>query len=78
MSYCREFYQMLVKGSEAHARWELEMSTNILKSRKRRGLLILMLLPVVLGGIAIAAGDGGALPSVSAANRRTCRRITPT
>jgi hypothetical protein len=64
MSYCREFYQMLVKGSEAHARWELEMSTNILKSRKRRGLLILMLLPVVLGGIAIAAGEGGALPSV--------------
>jgi uncharacterized membrane protein YfcA len=63
MNYCREFYQLLLKGSQAHARWELEMSTNILKSRKRLALLFLMLLPAVLGGIAIAAGDSGALPS---------------
>ena len=64
MSYAREFYQLLMKGSEAHARWELEMSTNILKSRRRKGLLLLLLLPILLGGIAIAAGDGSGLPNV--------------
>ena len=60
--YCREFYQLLLKGSQAHARWELEMSTNIMKSRKRQGVLFLLLLPVIIGGIAIAAGDGPGLP----------------
>ncbi len=62
MNYCREFYQMLVKGSQAQARWELEMSTNIMKSRKRQTVLFLMLLPVIIGGIAMAAGDGSGLP----------------
>ena len=64
MSRCRELYQMLVKGSEAQARWELEMSTNILKSRTRKGILMLLLLPILVGGIAIAAGDGSGLPNV--------------
>jgi len=60
----KDFYNLLMQGSQAHARWELEMSTNILKSRKRKGVLLLMLLPVLVGGIAIAAGDGSGLPSV--------------
>lgn len=63
MSYSREFYQMMVKGSEAYARWDLEASTNILRSKKRMGVLFLMLLPILIGGIAIAAGDG-TLPEV--------------
>jgi uncharacterized membrane protein YfcA len=58
MSYGREFYQMMVRGAEAYARWDLEVSTNILRSRKRMALLFLLLLPILLGGIAIAAGDG--------------------
>lgn len=61
-NHCREFYQMLLKGSQAQARWELEMSTNIMKSRKRQAVLFLFLLPVIVGGIAIAAGDSGGLP----------------
>jgi uncharacterized protein len=64
MSNCRELYQLMVKGSVAQAHWELEMSTNILKSRKRMALLFLLLLPIVIGGIAIAAGDGTGLPNV--------------
>ena len=64
MSYCKDFYQMMVKGSQAHARWELEMSTNILGSRKRKTLLILLLIPIIMGGIAIAGGDGAGLPHV--------------
>ncbi len=64
MNNFRELYQLMVKGSVAQAHWELEMSTNILKSRKRMALLFLLLLPVVIGGIAIAAGDGTGLPNV--------------
>jgi uncharacterized protein len=64
MSYVKEFYQMMVRGSQAHARWELEMSTNILGSPKKRTILLLMTLPIILGGIAIAAGDGSGLPNV--------------
>ncbi len=64
MSCVKDFYNLMVQGSQAHARWELEMSTNILKSRKRKGVLLLMLLPILIGGIAIAAGDGAGLPSV--------------
>lgn len=63
MRCLKEFYNLLLQGSQAHARWELEMSTNILKSRKRKGVLLLMLLPVLVGGIAIAAGDVGGLPN---------------
>jgi len=58
MSYSRDFYQMLVKGAESYARWDLETSTNIIRSPKRMALLFLLLLPIVLGGIAIAAWDG--------------------
>ncbi len=58
MNYFREFYQMMVRGSEAYARWDLEASTNILRSRKRMGVLFLLLLPIVIGGIALAGGDG--------------------
>jgi uncharacterized protein len=58
MGNCREFYELMLKGSQAYAKWDLEMSTNILKSGKRRALLFLMLLPVLIGGIALASGDG--------------------
>jgi uncharacterized protein len=63
MNHCREFYRLMLQGSHALARWELEMSTNILRSRKRQMLLFLMLLPIIIGGIAIAGNDGE-LPSL--------------
>ncbi|MGW8193949.1 MAG: sulfite exporter TauE/SafE family protein [Desulforhopalus sp.] len=58
MSYCKEFYHPLLNGSRAYARWDLETSTNILRSRTRMTVLVLMLVPIIIGGIAIAAGDG--------------------
>ncbi len=64
MSCMEEFYQMLIRGSQAYARWDLETSTTILKSRKRMAVLFLLLLPILIGGIAIAAGDGSNLPEV--------------
>lgn len=64
MGYSRDFYDMMVRGSEAYARWDLETSTRILHSRKRMAVLFLLLLPILLGGIAIAAGDGAGLPNM--------------
>jgi uncharacterized membrane protein YfcA len=63
MNHLRQLYQMMLAGAQAQARWELEMSTNILNSRKRRYFLLLLILPVLLGGIAAFAGDLE-LPSV--------------
>ena len=64
MNYPKEFYLMLIRGSQAYARWDLETSTTILRSKKRLALLLLMTLPILIGGIAIAAGDGSGLPEV--------------
>ena len=63
MKFFRDLNQFMVAGSKAHARWELEMSTNILKSRKRLLILGLLMLPVFLGGYAFADAVGQALPS---------------
>jgi uncharacterized membrane protein YfcA len=52
----------MVVGSQAQARWEIEMSKNILASRKRLLVLGLMLIPIFLGGICFADGVQEALP----------------
>ncbi|MDR3631017.1 MAG: sulfite exporter TauE/SafE family protein [Desulfocapsaceae bacterium] len=64
MRFLRDLHCLLMKGSQAHARWELEMSDNILRSRGRMFILGLLLIPVFLGGIAIAGGDGSNLPQL--------------
>ena len=43
----RSFYLALQSAAVAHARWELWISDNILRSRKRRLILLWMLLPVL-------------------------------
>ena len=62
MKFFRELNQFMVAGAKAHAQWELEMSTNILKSRKRLMVLGLLLLPAIVGGICFADQVGSALP----------------
>jgi uncharacterized membrane protein YfcA len=62
MKFFRELNQFMMAGARAHARWELEMSNNILKSRTRLLILGLLLIPVFLGGIAFADSVAGALP----------------
>ena len=64
MNAFKQLHQLMIDGSRAQARWELEMSTNIMASRKRQVILLLLLIPILLGGIAIAAGDGSGLPQV--------------
>ncbi|WP_174409527.1 sulfite exporter TauE/SafE family protein [Desulfovibrio psychrotolerans] len=51
----RKFYSMLMEASAAHARWDYEASMNILKSRKKMMLLMLMAIPALLVSLAVAA-----------------------
>ena len=51
-------------GARAHAKWELEMSNNILRDKKRMFILGLLTIPIILGGIAFAEQIGGALPEL--------------
>lgn len=57
MNIARRMYEMLLFASQAHARWELEVSTNILTNKKKVLLLLVMTLPIILGAVAIAMGD---------------------
>jgi len=55
MSFGRRLYWMLVEAAKAHARWDYDVSMNILRSKKRLLILGFMLLPVILGAVAFAA-----------------------
>ncbi len=64
MSFFKQWAQFMLAGAKAHARWEKEMSDNILRSRKRLVVLGLFLLPVLIGGIAFADQLATELPDV--------------
>ncbi len=51
----RRLYLMLLDAAHAHARWEYEMSSTIMRSRKRLIVLGLLLVPAVLFSLAFAA-----------------------
>jgi uncharacterized protein len=63
MKFFREFGRFMMLGAQAQARWELEVSRTILHDRKRLFVLGCSMLPIVLGGIALAAAAGDGLPS---------------
>jgi len=50
----RQVFEFLQAASVAHARWDLEVSTNIVRSRKRLLILLLLLLPIL--GVAVCQG----------------------
>jgi len=54
----------MTMGTQAHARWEMEMSNTILGDRRRVLLLGLLTIPVLLGGVVFADQIAGALPDV--------------
>ncbi|MBM4328988.1 MAG: sulfite exporter TauE/SafE family protein [Deltaproteobacteria bacterium] len=56
-----KLYRMFMAASMAHARWDYEVSMNILSNKKRLYLLGFMLLPIVLTSVAFAADVVGAL-----------------
>jgi uncharacterized membrane protein YfcA len=64
MNRFRQLGELFMLGARAHARWELEVSNNILGNRKRLIALGLLVLPVILGGIAFADDISQALPDL--------------
>ena len=64
MSFFKQWAQFMLAGAKAHARWEKQMSDNILGSRKRLLVLGLCLLPVIIGGIAFADQLATGIPDV--------------
>ncbi|MEW6698214.1 MAG: sulfite exporter TauE/SafE family protein [Bacillota bacterium] len=51
----RGLYEALMSASRAHAKWELEMSNNIIKNRKHLLILAIMMLPLIIPAIGHAA-----------------------
>ncbi|MDJ0720609.1 MAG: sulfite exporter TauE/SafE family protein [Desulfobacterales bacterium] len=64
MNFFKQWAQFMLAGAKAHARWEKEMSDNILGSRKRLMVLGLFLVPIVLGGIAFADQLAAGIPDM--------------
>jgi hypothetical protein len=54
----------MMEGAKAHARWEIQMSGNILGSRKRVLVLLMLLVPIILGGIVFAEQLGSSIPDI--------------
>jgi uncharacterized protein len=63
MTFFRDLGRFMMLGAQAQAAWELEVSRTILRDRRRLFVLGCALLPIVLGGIALAAAGGDGLPS---------------
>ena len=62
MHFFRQLGQFMLHGARAHARWEIGVSNAVFGSRKRQILLILLMIPVIIGGISLAASPSNALP----------------
>jgi uncharacterized membrane protein YfcA len=55
----------MMEGARAHARWEMQMSRNILGDRKRiLILLLLVVVPMTLGGLVFADQLGETIPDI--------------
>ncbi|MCR4666053.1 MAG: sulfite exporter TauE/SafE family protein [Desulfovibrio sp.] len=58
MNLGRQVYQFLLAGSQAYAKWDLEVSTSILKNRKKLLFILALALPVLAGCLVEAFADG--------------------
>ncbi|MEO5360670.1 MAG: sulfite exporter TauE/SafE family protein [Nitrospirota bacterium] len=56
MSFFRQVYEFLKSASIAHAKWDYEVSTSILKNRKKMLWIILAILPILVVAMAEAGG----------------------
>ncbi|MBU3914319.1 sulfite exporter TauE/SafE family protein [bacterium] len=64
MGFIKQWGEFMMVGARAHAKWELEMSNNIFKDRKRIVLVCLLIIPIIIGGIAFASDSGEILPQI--------------
>jgi len=64
MNFFKLWGRFMMQGAMAHAQWEIRMAGNILGSKKRVLLLLMLLIPVILGGIVFADQLGDAIPDI--------------
>lgn len=62
----RGLFDALMSASRAHAKWELEMSNNIIRNRKHLLILAIMMLPLIIPAIGHAAALPGFIGGKSA------------
>ncbi len=68
MGVGKKLYEAFRMASIAHARWEIQMSQSILRSKKRLLILGLMIIPIIFVSIAFAAD----LPSILGGKKAYC------
>ncbi|MFH1574093.1 MAG: sulfite exporter TauE/SafE family protein, partial [Acidobacteriota bacterium] len=61
MNRLKPLYNAIQQAWMAHAQWEIQVSNNIVRSRSRRWLLLLMLLPIIPLGFVLADDLPGVL-----------------
>lgn len=54
MALMRDVFEFLKAGARAHARWDLEVSTSIIKNRKKMLILLMLALPIIVVCVAEA------------------------
>ncbi len=62
MKFIRQWGSFMMMGARAHAKWEMEVSNTIVKDKKRMIILILLIIPIIIGGVAVANDFGSSLP----------------
>lgn len=55
MGYARDVYEFMKAGAVAHAKWDIEVSTSIIKNRKKMLILLMLMLPIMLFSFAEAS-----------------------
>ena len=64
MNFFKLWGRFMMEGAKAHARWEIQMTGNLLGSRKRVLVLLMLLVPIVLGGVVFAEQLGSSIPDI--------------
>ena len=54
MKFLKQLGRFMMAGARYHAQWELDVSNRIFGDRRRLFVLLLLMLPAVIGGIAFA------------------------
>jgi uncharacterized protein len=62
MRFLTKVGQFLYAGAQAHAEWEISTARTILSDKRRLLVLVLMLLPILIGGVVFADDIAGGLP----------------
>ena len=64
MSFFRRFHEGMCHGARSFAQWDISTSKRILADRRRLALLLLLLVPIAVGGFAFADEVAETLPAL--------------